>query len=67
MDKNFYTVNEFHDLTGKTIAKTTIYKYVKRGKIPAKRFGDRYLILSSFVNEFLKNPSFSIKTEKVTQ
>ncbi len=60
MGKNFYTVNEFHELTGKTIAKTTIYKYVKEGKIPAKRFGDRYLILSSFVKEFVNNPSFSI-------
>lgn len=60
MDKNFYTVDEFYVLTGKTIAKTTIYNYVRKGKIPAKRFGDRYLILSSFVNEFLNNPNFNV-------
>lgn len=61
MEKKFYTVNEFHQLTGKTVAKNTIYKYIKEGKIPAKRFGDRHLILASFVDEFMNNPAFNVE------
>ncbi len=61
MDKKFYTVQEFYDLVGRSIAKNTIYKYIRDGKIPAKRFGDRHLILASFVHEFMNNPAFNIK------
>ena len=61
MDKKFYTVQEFFELTGHAIAKNTIYKYIRDGKIPAKRFGDRHLILASFVNEFMNNPNFSVE------
>ena len=61
MDKKFYTVQEFFELTGHAIAKNTIYKYIRDGKIPAKRFGDRHLILASFVDEFMNNPAFNVE------
>lgn len=61
MEKKFYTVDELFELAGGVIAKNTIYKYVRAGKIPAKKFGDKWLIMSSFVDRFMNDPDFSIQ------
>ena len=43
--KNFYTVNEFVDITGKTISAPTVYKYIRNNKIPVKIIGSKILIV----------------------
>lgn len=62
--KNFYTVNEFVDITGKTISAPTVYKYIRDNKIPVKIIGSKILIVGSFVDKLVNNPDFCVPKEK---
>jgi hypothetical protein len=55
--KRFYTVEEFYELIGHVVTKANIYYQISHGKIPAKRFGNRPLLTSDWVEEFLNAPA----------
>lgn len=49
--KEIYSCEEFAGIVG--LKKTTIWSYIRSGKIKAKKRGRRYLITSHALNKFI--------------
>ena len=59
--KRFYTVKEFYEEIGHVVTLTQLYRMVKAGEIPTKRIGSKYLILGSWVRDFLDEDVASVQ------
>ena len=59
--KRFFTVAEFYDVLGHAVTKTQIYRMIKMGEIPVKKFGTKILISTKWVEDFL-GESFGTKS-----
>lgn len=53
MRKLVYTIEEFADLTG--LGRTAIFDAIKSGRLPAKKWGRRTVILAEDAMAFLSN------------
>jgi len=49
-DKEFLTIDEAVKLIG--TSRSTIYRFFKRGDLPARKFGERTFIRRSDIDEF---------------
>lgn len=59
--KNFYTVNQLHELLEGTVSKATLHVMIRNGKIPSVAFMSKRLVPGEWVRE---NLDFSTKGAK---
>lgn len=52
MDTKFYTPREVADML--RLGVNTIYEYIRMGKLPAARFGNRYRITEADIERFVE-------------
>lgn len=52
MDTKFYTPREVADML--RLGVNTIYEYIRMGKLPAARFGNRYRITETDIERFVE-------------
>ena len=52
MDIRFYTPQEVADMLRLRVQ--TVYEYIRMGKLPAARFGNRYRISEDDIKEFIE-------------
>lgn len=53
MQKLSYSINEVPALTG--LGRTSLYSYIKLGKLKSRKVGKRRIILKEDLENFLKN------------
>lgn len=53
--KKFYSVKEVQGILGGLVSVATIYNLIRKGQIPAVRFGNRALIPAYWVEEFCES------------